>query len=103
MANLLGTEGNDTLIGTQEADNISALAGNDTVFGLDDLGLGPPNTDAAYLFDSNTGALLQSFPNPAANGGFFGDSLALKDNKVLIGAQFNSTTGSVVDGAAYLF
>ncbi|MBX3327389.1 MAG: calcium-binding protein [Nitrospira sp.] len=33
MANILGTSGNDTLVGTVDADSISVLAGDDTLYG----------------------------------------------------------------------
>lgn len=63
---------------------------------------------AAFLFDTNTGNKSQSFfsPNPAPPqfnvGDSFGQSVAISDNKVLIGAGGDQTFGYWT-GAAYLF
>ena len=57
------------------------------------------NAGAAYLFDSNSGGLLQTYlsPNPS-NGGQFGISVAAVDGNILVGAPFEAGAG-----AAYLF
>jgi cysteine-rich repeat protein len=64
-----------------------ALAGNDILVGahLDDTGA--PDTGAAYLFEAATGALRQTFRNPA-QGKFdnFGFAVAAIDSGLLIGA-----------------
>jgi hypothetical protein len=58
---------------------------------------------AAYLFDTDTGALLQTFPNPTpARSDQYGISVALSGTMALIGAQFDDT-GASNAGAAYLF
>lgn len=58
---------------------------------------------AAYLFDGNTGGLLQTFLSPNPNpGDEFGVSVAGVGNNVLVGSRFDQTTG-VDAGAAYLF
>ncbi len=64
---------------------------------------GATNAGAAYLFSTN-GALLTTFTNPTpANGDFFGTSVAaVGSDRVLIGAQSDSTSGTGA-GAAYLF
>ena len=61
------------------------------------------NAGAAYLFNGNTGALLQTYnkPNPAA-GDFFGFSVAGVGSNALIGA-FGDDTGATDAGSAYLF
>jgi outer membrane protein assembly factor BamB len=62
--------------------------------------LGVDSSGAAYLFDANTGNLLRTFfnPTPSIIYGNFGNSVALVDNQVLIGAPGNNYSG-----AAYLF
>jgi len=64
---------------------------------------GIANAGAAYLFNGNTGALLQTFnkPNPAADDEF-GYSVAGVGNNVLIGALLDDT-GATDAGSAYLF
>lgn len=62
----------------------------------------PANTGAAYLFDSASGSLLQTFPNPAPEGSSFGYSVAAVGGDVLIGA-FGNDIGAPQAGAAYLF
>jgi hypothetical protein len=61
------------------------------------------NEGAAYLFDGETGALLQTFFNPTpARRDFFGYSVAAVGNNVLIGA-LSDDAGQRDTGAAYLF
>jgi hypothetical protein len=64
---------------------------------------GVTQAGAAYLFNSNTGALLQTFnkPNPRTNDQF-GSSVAGVGNNALIGAVFDDT-GATDAGSAYLF
>ncbi|OUC14551.1 MAG: hypothetical protein B0A82_11480 [Alkalinema sp. CACIAM 70d] len=60
---------------------------------------------AAYLFDLNTGDLLNTIPNPTpAAGDLFGFSLpvGLSENHALIGAPYDSTA-TKSGGAAYLY
>jgi len=86
----LTADGNYLLVGSPRDDTAGTRAG------------------AAYLFDVNTGNLLQSFFNPtpplnlfALDG--FGGSVALQGNNVLIGAQGDDTAQGARSGAAYLF
>ena len=76
-----------------------AIDGNNVLIGAfrdDTNGL---NTGQAHLFDATTGALLRTFNDPApAAGAFFGSSVTIDANKVLIGAR--SAAGG---GAAHLF
>jgi FG-GAP repeat len=80
-----------------------AIFGNTALIGElgDDSGL--PGSGAAYLFDISTGNLLQTFldPKPAIDD-FFGSSVALLGNSVLIGAPQIDTQGADT-GAAFLF
>jgi len=57
----------------------------------------------AHLFDATTGGLLQTFNDPTATEyDYFGFSVALDGDHVLIGARGDSTNGAAV-GQAYLF
>ena len=53
---------------------------------------GGTNSGVAYLFDATTGALLQTFlnPTPEAND-FFGISVSISGNNVLVGASIDDT------------
>ena len=64
---------------------------------------GSPDSGAAYLFDTNTGALLHTFLNPTpANNDNFGTSVSLFGDLALVGA-LNDDAGGSDSGAAYLF
>ena len=57
----------------------------------------------AHLFDAVTGALLQTFDDPTVtDGDFFGRSVALSGDRVLIGASADDTQGTNV-GQAHLY
>ena len=59
------------------------------------------NAGAAYLFDGETGALLQTFLSPTGEGGF-GVAIAAVGDNFVIGAYKDDTAGPNA-GAAYLF
>ena len=60
------------------------------------------NSGKAYLFDTETGQLLETFANPTpAEGDLFGNAVAIEGGNVLIGAFGDDTEDS--SGAAYLF
>ncbi len=82
--------------------SVAAVGGN-VLIGAPNDDAGAPDAGAAYLFDANTGALLQTFlnPTPALSDGF-GVSVAAVGSNVLIGAYFDDT-GALNAGAAYLF
>ncbi len=64
---------------------------------------GAEDTGSAYLFNGNTGALLQTFNNPTpAQGDDFGLSVAGVGNNVLIGAPGDDTVATNA-GSVYLF
>lgn len=64
---------------------------------------GASNAGAAYLFDANTGGLLQTFLNPTPQSGDnFGFDVALFGNRALI-SSINDDTAALNAGAAYLF
>ena len=67
------------------------------------------NAGAAYLFDTDTGALLHTFLNPTpelnntfGNNDNFGSSVALSSTKALVGAP-NENVNGFHNGAAYLY
>ncbi|HAX79448.1 MAG TPA: hypothetical protein DCY88_27380 [Cyanobacteria bacterium UBA11372] len=78
-------------------------AGNNVLMGAPNKNTSGYSAGAAYLFDSVTGNLLQTFNNPTpAPGDDFGSSVAASGNKVLIAAP-NDDAGANDAGAAYLF
>ena len=86
----LTTDGNHLLVGSKSDDTVGTRAG------------------AAYLFDVNTGDLLQSFFNPAPynpprSSDHFGGAVALQGNNVLVGASGDDNAQGARSGAAYLF
>jgi hypothetical protein len=56
-------------------------------------------TGKVYIFDATTGALLRTLNNPNENILYFGVSVALAGNRVLVGAGNSATT----IGAVYVF
>src|SRR5439155_9053664 len=85
--NLLATIQNPTPDRGDQFGSAVAIAGENVLVGaqLDDTGA--LDTGAAYLFDGGTGALLQTFPNPA-QGAFdhFGFAVAAGPSSLLVGA-----------------
>ncbi|BAY65998.1 hypothetical protein NIES22_61110 [Calothrix brevissima NIES-22] len=80
-----------------------AIDGDKIVVGARADDLGAVDAGSAYLFDAVTGTLLQTFANPTPEAGDkFGVSVAIADNKVLVGAS-GDNTGADNSGSAYLF
>jgi len=80
-----------------------AISGNNVVVSAVADDTGAFNSGIAYLFDGTTGALLQTFLNPTPDAvDFFGISVAISENNVLIGASSDDTDGTDV-GLAYLY
>jgi outer membrane protein assembly factor BamB len=78
-----------------------AVAGTNILVGAP--GKDPAPAGAAYLFDGQTGALLQRFQNPTPAGGdMFGFWLAGAADRLLIAAP-GDHTGSNLGGAAFLY
>ncbi|MEK7100901.1 MAG: thrombospondin type 3 repeat-containing protein [Patescibacteria group bacterium] len=59
-------------------------------------------TRSAYLFDATTGALLYTFNSPSTTDDFFGWSVSISGDKVLIGTPGDSTEAYRA-GSAYLY
>ncbi len=58
----------------------------------------------AYLYDTETGALLQTFAGGAAQDDLgFGFSVDLSGNRALIGSPYADTANGELSGAAYLY
>ena len=61
------------------------------------------NSGAAYLFEATTGEFLQAFVNPQpTERDYFGSSVAIEGDRILIGA-YRDNTEAEDSGAAYLF
>jgi len=89
--------------GNDEFGRSVAAFGSNVLIGspLDDTGAS--NAGSAYLFDSNTGGLLQTFNNPTpAVDDEFGRSVAAVGNNVLVGSPLDDTAANNA-GAAYVF
>ena len=77
------------------------ISGNNVLIGASGDDTNGTNVGQAYLFDAVTGDLLQTFDDPTVTSSdFFGGSVAISGNNVLIGASGDDTNGS---GQAYLF
>lgn len=81
-----------------------ATMGTDVLVGAPNQSIrSTPGVGVAYLFDSSTGRLRQTFNNPRINGGdLFGWSVAAVGTNVLVGAPFGDVGGTDA-GSAYLF
>ena len=83
-----------------------SVSGNNVLVGAN--AQSNPNTGsgagAVYLFNANTGTLLQTFTEPTpADYDNFGISVSMSGNNVLVGSYFTFRGGIDTGGAAYLF
>ncbi len=100
---LLRTFNNPTPVQNDSMGFSVSYSGNKVLLSapLDDTGF--QNAGTAYLFDATTGALLYTLNNPApASNDYFGYSVSISGNSVLIGA-FQDDAGATDAGTAYLF
>ena len=80
-----------------------AISGNKVVVGAHGDDTGAANAGAAYVFDALSGALLQTLTNPTpATADFFGFSVAVSANSVVVGAH-GDDSGTTDAGAVYVF
>lgn len=104
--NLLQTFLNPTLPTPGISDGFGysvSISGNNVLIGAPGDDLGFENSGAAYLFDGVTGNLLQTFlKSILGTNEFFGSSVSISGNNVLISARHNNTGGDG-NGSAYLF
>jgi len=95
--------GNDSVMGDQFGIS-SAISGNVVAvgaFGDDDNGNG---SGSAYLFNATTGAqLFKLLPNDGAVGDFFGATIGIDGDLVVVGARNHDYSGAINGGAAYVF
>ena len=83
--------------------SVAAVGGNVLVSAQIDSQTAPGETGAVYLFDGDSGILLQAFYSPtSALDDQFGESVAGVSGNVLVGAPDDDTVGGNA-GAAYLF
>ena len=85
-----------------------AISGNLAIvgaFGEDDAG--GTNSGKAYIFDVTTGSLLHTLHNPNADGtsisDWFGHSVAISGNRVVVGAVYEDDAGGTDSGKVYIF
>jgi hypothetical protein len=80
-----------------------AISGNQALISAVGDDRGASNAGAAYVFNTTTGAVLQTFLNPTpASGDNFGFDVALSGNRALI-STINDDTANLNAGAAYLY
>jgi len=80
-----------------------SLSGNKVLIGAPYDDTEATNAGAAYLYDTTTGALLQTFNNPTPeDNDWFGQDVSISGDKVLISA-FRDDTGAYDAGSVYLF
>jgi hypothetical protein len=80
-----------------------AIDGNNILIGAYGDDTNGTEVGQAHLFDAATGALLQTFNDPTAStSDWFGHSVAIDGNGILIGARHDDTSGNNV-GQAHLF
>ncbi len=100
---LLQTFDDPTVTTSDGFGNSVSISGNNVLVGApfdDTNGL---NVGQAHLFDATTGALLQTFNDPTVTAlDFFGSSVSISGNNVLVGAVGDNTNGADV-GQAHLF
>jgi Ca2+-binding RTX toxin-like protein len=102
MANVIGTNSDDTLYGTAENDTIAALQGNDVLkgFGGADVLEGHDGIDSAFYGDSNVGVTVNLFTGRGYGGSAEGDTLYNIEN--LYGSAFNDyLTGNHLDNSLF--
>ncbi len=100
---LTQTFNNPTAEDYHQFGNSVSLSGTSALIGAPYDNTGATSAGSAYLFDTTTGNLLQTFNNPTPeDGDSFGSSVSLSGTSALIGAIFDNT-GATDAGSAYLF
>ncbi|MFQ5750863.1 MAG: hypothetical protein ACE5HI_02605 [bacterium] len=81
-----------------------AILGDKVIIGASGDNTGATNSGSVYLFDKNTGALLDTIsnPTPAVNDNF-GYSIVPSQNRLTIGAWGSDDAGASQSGAVYVF
>jgi hypothetical protein len=80
-----------------------AISGDNVLVGAPLNDAGATDSGAVYLFDAGSGNLLRTLLNPTlAASDFFGWSVAISGDNILVGA-FLDNAGGLGSGAAYLY
>ena len=100
--NAHGTSAND-----QFGYSVSVDGNRIIVSALYEDGAGETNSGKAYIFDATTGSLLHTLHNPNAYGtsasDYFGISVAISGNRVVVGAYGEDDAGGTYSGKAYVY
>jgi outer membrane protein assembly factor BamB len=108
---LVHTLDNPNAYGTSQGDNFGwavAISGNYAIVGAwFEHDAGGINSGKVYIFDVSTGALVHTLDNPNAYGtsasDYFGNSVAISGNYVIVGAHGEADSGGYTSGKAYIF
>src|SRR6185369_7284984 len=87
--------------GTRQGQSV-AVDGGFTVVGCPSDDLGGENSGSVKVYDTATGALRYTLPNPHGAGNSFGWSVAISGTRVVVGAYMDNT-GAAATGRAYVF
>jgi outer membrane protein assembly factor BamB len=108
---LVFTIDNPNAYGTTAYDQFGSsvgISGNRVIVGAhyeDDAG--GADSGKAYIFDVTTGALLHTLDNPSAYGtsvnDYFGFSVGISGNRVIVGAYTEDDATGINSGKAYIF
>ncbi|MFH1973798.1 MAG: thrombospondin type 3 repeat-containing protein [Patescibacteria group bacterium] len=105
--NLLQTFNNPIPADTDIFGSSVSISGDKVLIGASFDDTGATNAGSAYLYDATTGALLHTFNNPTpAWEDYFGRSVSISGDKVLIGAFGEEYIAEIVApdaGSAYLY
>ena len=102
-ATLLQTFDDPTVTGSDRFGTSVALSADRVLIGARSDDTQGSAVGQAHLYDATTVNLLQTFDDPTVSpADFFGSSVALSGDRVLVGAPFDDTQGSAV-GQAHLY
>jgi hypothetical protein len=102
--NLLRTLANPTPASNDYFGYAAAISGNSVIVGAYGDDTGATDTGAAYIFDATTGNLLSTLVKPTpATAAYFGNSVAVCGNCVVVGAMYYDIGSMSGVGAAYIF
>jgi hypothetical protein len=107
---LLYTLDNPNAFDTSEGDGFGsavAISGNYAIVSATEGDAGGVASGKAYIYSTQTGALLYTLNNPNAFGtsamDYFGTSVAISGNLAIVGAGFEDDAGGVQSGKAYIY
>ena len=101
---------NPNAYGTSAGDRFGksvAISGDRAIVGSGEDDADGDDSGKAYIFDVTTGALVHTLdnPNPIGNSAreFFGNSVAISDSHVIVGAEQEDEQSNASSGKAYIF